>query len=109
MNIQEKLAAIEQHAAKSLIEIRELMVELAETDPENTPPAVSLFAAKARMRQLQSTKPGSGYVSPADESVEWPDDAADAADAAYHAALAALAAQQAKYDAADAAYHAGTA
>ena len=76
MNIQEKLAAIEQHAAKSLIEIRELMVELAETDPENTPPAVSLFAAKARMRQLQSTKPGSGYVSPADESVEWPDDAA---------------------------------
>ena len=68
--------AIEQHAAKALIEIRELMVELAVTDPQNTPPAVSLFAAKARMRQLQSTRPASAYISPADESVEWPDDAA---------------------------------
>ena len=68
--------AIEQHAAKALIEIRELMLELAETDPQNTPPAVSLFAAKARMRQLQSTRPASAYISPADESVEWPDDAA---------------------------------
>ena len=29
MNVQEKLAAIEQHAAKSLIEIRELMVYLS--------------------------------------------------------------------------------
>lgn len=68
--------AIEQHAAKALIEIRELMVELAVTDPQNTPPAVSLFAAKARMRQLQSTRPSWVHISPADESVEWPDDAA---------------------------------
>ena len=68
--------AIEQHAAKALIEIRELMLELAETDPQNTPPAVSLFAAKARMRQLQSTRRASAYISPADESVEWPEDAA---------------------------------
>ena len=76
MNAQEKLAAIEQHAAKALIEIRELMVELAVTDPQNTPPAVSLFAAKARMRQLQSTRTASAYVSAGDESVQWPDDAA---------------------------------
>jgi hypothetical protein len=70
--------AIEQHAAKALIEIRELMVELAVTDPQNTPPAVSLFAAKARMRQLQSTRPGSGYVSPLDERADYSgwDDAA---------------------------------
>ncbi len=78
MTAQEKLAAIEQHAARALIEIRELMVELAVTDPQNTPPAVSLFAAKARMRQLQSTRPGSGYVSPLDERADYSgwDDAA---------------------------------
>ena len=48
MNVQEKLAAIEQHAAKALIEIRELMLELADTDPSNTPPAVAAFARVAR-------------------------------------------------------------
>ena len=50
MNVQEKLAAIEQHTAKALIEIRELMLELAETDPQNTPPAVASFAMRARER-----------------------------------------------------------
>jgi hypothetical protein len=50
MNVQEKLAAIEQHTAKALIEIRELMLELAESDPENTPPAVAAFAMRARVR-----------------------------------------------------------
>lgn len=88
MNAQQKLAVIAQHAAKALIECRRIhgdnvdwaieqhaakaLIEIREL----TPPAVSLFAAKARMRQLQSTRPASAYISPADESVEWPDDAA---------------------------------
>ena len=92
MNIQEKLAAIEQHAAKCLIETRELMVYLTghpaaavsfddipplHTSPNwHTPPPLSLDEAKARIRNRRSTAPGTGYVSPADESVDWPEDAA---------------------------------
>lgn len=57
MNVQEKLAAIEQHSAKALIEIRELMLELAETDPQNTPPAVASFAMRARLRAEAKNKP----------------------------------------------------
>ena len=57
MNVQEKLAAIEQHTAKALIEIRELMLELAETDPQNTPPAVASFARRARLRAEAKNKP----------------------------------------------------
>ena len=55
MNVQEKLAAIEQHTAKALIEIRELMLELAETDPQNTPPAVASFAMRAAMRAVSAS------------------------------------------------------
>ena len=74
MNVQEKFAAIEQHTAKALIEIRELMLELAETDPQNTPPAVASFAMRAAMRRSRAQ--GSRYLSAADEAVEWPEDAA---------------------------------
>ena len=81
MNVQEKLAAIEQHAAKALIEIRELMVELAETDPQNAPPNIAQFAGKEKMRQMKTTARGrggpthgGGWVSPLDKSVVWPDD-----------------------------------
>ena len=74
MNVQEKLAAIEQHQAKALIEIRELMLELAETDPQNTPPAVASFAMRPAMRRSRAQ--GSRYLSAADEAVEWPEDAA---------------------------------
>jgi len=83
MNVQEKLAAIEQHAAKSLIEIRELMVYLSghpaavvsfDDVPEYKPArAVSIV----RPGDVQRSRAGgTGYVSPADESVEWPEDAA---------------------------------
>lgn len=57
MNVQDKLAAIEQHTAKALIEIRELMLELAETDPQNTPPAVASFAMRARLKDAAKNKP----------------------------------------------------
>lgn len=52
MNVQEKLAAIEQHTAKALIEIRELMLELAalsDIDPENDQPAVAAYLIRARL------------------------------------------------------------
>ena len=78
MNVQEKLAAIEQHAAKSLIEIREIIVYLS----GHPAAAVSFDDIPARAATRIVTFPGrsratgTGYVSPADESVEWPDDAA---------------------------------
>ncbi len=83
MNVQEKIAAIEQHAAKALIELRELQIYLTGhpaavvsfTDvPEYTPArAVSIV----RPGDVQRSRArGTGYVSPADESVEWPEDAA---------------------------------
>jgi len=83
MNVQEKIAAIEQHAAKALIELRELQIYLTGhpaavvsfTDvPEYTPArAVSIV----RPGDVQRSRArATGYVSPADESVEWPDDAA---------------------------------
>jgi hypothetical protein len=83
MNVQEKIAAIEQHAAKALIELRELRIYLTGhpaavvsfTDvPEYTPArAVSIV----RPGDVQRSRArGTGYVSPADESVEWPEDAA---------------------------------
>jgi len=83
MDVQEKIAAIEQHAAKALIELRELQIYLTGhpaavvsfTDvPEYTPArAVSIV----RPGDVQRSRArGTGYVSPADESVEWPEDAA---------------------------------
>ena len=80
MNVQEKIAAIEQHAAKALIEIRELQIYLAghpaavvsfDDVPAHTPRRL----AKPGGVRLSRAK-GSAYISPADESVEWPDDAA---------------------------------
>ena len=80
MNVQEKLAAIEQHAAKSLIEIRELMVYLSghpaavvsfDDVPAHTPNRT------VNLRGRGGPKHGGGWVSPLDESVEWPDDAMD--------------------------------
>jgi hypothetical protein len=79
MNVQEKLAAIEQHAAKSLIEIRELMVYLSghpaavvsfDDVPAHTPNRI------VNLRKRGGPTHGGGWVSPLDESVEWPDDAA---------------------------------
>jgi len=52
MNVQQKLAAIEQNTAKALIEIRELMLELAalsDIDPENDAPEVAAFLIRARL------------------------------------------------------------
>jgi hypothetical protein len=78
MNVQEKLAAIEQHAAKTLIEVRELQDYLASTGgvvvrfddvPAHTPTRIVTFPGRSRATST-------GYVSPADESVEWPEDAA---------------------------------
>ena len=77
MNVQEKLAAIEQHAAKSLIEIRELMVYLT-----GHPAAVVSFddvpeykpARVVPLRGRGGPTHGGGWVSPLDESVVWPDD-----------------------------------
>lgn len=57
MNVQENLAAIEQHAAKSLIEIRELMVYLSghpaavvsfDDVPERKPVRVVSFPGRSR-------------------------------------------------------------
>ena len=73
MNVQEKLAAIEQHAAKSLIEIRELIVYLtghpaaaAELDdvPEYKPARVVPFPGRT-WRDA-----GTDYESPLQESME---------------------------------------
>lgn len=64
MNVQEKIAAIERHATKALIEIRELQIYLG-----TKPTRVVSFPGRSRAQ-------GSGYVSAADESVDWPDDAA---------------------------------
>jgi hypothetical protein len=83
MNVQEKIAAIEQHAAKALIELRELMVYFSghpaavvsfDDVPEYKPVrAVSIV----RPGDVQRSRArGTGYVSPANESVEWPEDAA---------------------------------
>ena len=83
MNVQEKLAAIEQHAAKSLIEIRELMVYLTghpaavvsfDDVPEYKPARVVPLVKPGDVQRSRAR--GTGYVSPADESVEWPEDAA---------------------------------
>jgi hypothetical protein len=83
MNVQEKIAAIEQHAAKALIELRELQIYLT-----GHPAAVVSFdqvPPYKAARPVSIVRPGdvqrsrarvTGYVSPADESVEWPDDAA---------------------------------
>ena len=80
MNVQEKLAAIEQHAAKSLIEIRELMVYLSghpaavvsfDDVPAHTPNRI------VPLRGRGGPTHGGGWVSPLDESVDWPDDAMD--------------------------------
>jgi hypothetical protein len=81
MNVQEKLAAIEQHAAKTLIEVRELMVYLTghpaavvsfDDVPERKPVRVVSFPGRT-WRDA-----GPDYVSPLEESMEigdW-DDAA---------------------------------
>ena len=81
MNVQEKIAAIEQHAAKALIEIRELQTYLAghpeaaasfDDVPERKPVRVVSFPGRT-WRDA-----GSDYVSPLEESMEigdW-DDAA---------------------------------
>ena len=77
MNVQEKLAAIEQHAAKSLIEIRELIVYLTghpaavvsfDDVPAETPNRI------VPLRGRGGPTHGGGWVSPLDESVVWPDD-----------------------------------
>ena len=77
MNVHEKLAAIEQHAAKSLIEIRELMVYLSghpaavvsfDDVPAHTPNRI------VPLRGRGGPTHGGGWVSPLDESVVWPDD-----------------------------------
>ena len=79
MNIQEKLAAIEQHACKSLIEIRELQTYLAghpaaavsfDDVPTHTPNRI------VKLRGRGGPTHGGGWVSPLSDSVEWPDDAA---------------------------------
>lgn len=79
MNVQGKLAAIEQHAAKTLIEIRELMVYLSghpaavvsfDDVPTHTPNRI------VPLRGRGGPTHGGGWVSPLDESVEWPEDAA---------------------------------
>ena len=79
MNVQEKLAAIEQHAAKALIEIRELQIYLT-----GHPAAVVSFTdvpahtpnRTVNLRGRGGPTHGGGWVSPLDESVVWPDDAA---------------------------------
>jgi len=81
MNVQEKLEAIRHHAVKALNEIRELQTYL-----DGRPAAVELFDDVPPLhtpRRLakpgdvrRSRAQGTGYVSPMDESVEWPDDAA---------------------------------
>jgi hypothetical protein len=70
MNIQEKLAAIEQHAAKCLIETRELMVYLTghpaaavsfDDIPAHTPNRIVKFPGRSR----SSFRPE--WISPLDE------------------------------------------
>ena len=77
MNVQEKLAAIEQHAAKCLIETRELMVYLTahpaavvsfDDVPAHTPNRIVPLHGRGGPTH------GGGWVSPLDESVVWPDD-----------------------------------
>ena len=77
MNVQEKLAAIEQHAAKCLIETRELMFYLTghpaaavsfDDVPAHTPNRI------VPLRGRGGPTHGGGWVSPLDESVVWPDD-----------------------------------
>lgn len=73
MNVQEKIAAIEQHAAKALIEIRELQIYLAghpavvvsfDTVPERKPVRVVSFPGRT-WRDA-----GPDYVSPLNEMME---------------------------------------
>jgi hypothetical protein len=83
MNVQEKIAAIEQHAAKALIELRELQIYLTGhpaavvsfTDVPQYTPARAVSIVRPGDVQRSRAK-GTGYVSPADESVDWPEDAA---------------------------------
>ena len=83
MNVQEKIAAIEQHAAKALIELRELQIYLighpaavvSFTDVPEYKPARAVSIVRPGDVQRSRSK-GTGYVSPGDESVDWPDDAA---------------------------------
>lgn len=79
MNVQEKLDAIEQHAAKCLIETRELIVYLighpaAAASFDDIPP--SQLHRTVPLRGRGGPTHGGGWISPLDESVEWPDDAA---------------------------------
>lgn len=79
MNVQEKIAAIEQHAAKALIEIRELQTYFTDHPdaaasvvevPTHTPNRIVSLPGRGGPTH------GGGWVSPMDESVQWPDDAA---------------------------------
>jgi len=83
MNVQEKIAAIEQHAAKALIELRELQIYLTghpaavvsfDDVPEYKPARVVSIVRPGDVQRSRAR--GTGYVSPADESVDWPEDAA---------------------------------
>jgi hypothetical protein len=81
MNVQEKIAAIEQHAAKALIEIRELQTYLAghpeaavsfDDVPERKPVRVVSFPGRSRRSH------GPEWISPLDERADYSgwDDAA---------------------------------